>query len=83
MDNEYDIKRSYLHFNGRLAAGAKTVRHYLYFDIGPQHISCWRRLLAQLRIRPLPLQGIPDDAVITGATLTIYEGNDNKMKEGQ
>lgn len=47
-------------------------RSYLWFDIGGPAPTIWRRILAFLRIRSLPPRGIPDDAVITSAALTIW-----------
>jgi len=49
-------------------------RSYLHFDTGDGKPVSWlRRVLARLGFCSLPPPGgIPDDAVITSATLSIY-----------
>ena len=56
------------------APETKCERNYLYFDTGGGKPVSWlRRILERIGfVSPQAGQGIPDDAVITKATLVIY-----------
>jgi len=66
--------------NKELSAETTLTRNYLYFDTGSGKSVSWLgRILIRLGFRKPPLEGIPDDAVITKASLIIYtnEEGDN------